>query len=451
MSAATRRTSEPEEDAAARARVEGALGRLVVLGTQSDHVAGLLAFLSSTLRRPVAVADRLALPVACAPPGALDAATLAGALAAPAAPGAPWRVLPLHGRDEPAGFLVLRAEPPPAPEEHALIEVARALIADQLRRAAMTARMLDERRGALKRRVVGDVQLTPAELRAETARARMTLADDYRPAIVSWDRGEAADELLTEADALVHRHAPDHVAVRHDARTLVVLVAEEPGATEHETRARALVEEVVELVRRHLAGARVRGLLASAGVPLADVAARVEELRRLALYLERRQAPLEGDVQSESTFAFLRLLEAVDRRRAAAFVVSELGPLLSYDRAHGAHLTDVLEIALDMSNRTDAARAAYMHRNTFRRNLEQAKTLLGTDLADPDERLAVHVALKLTSLLGIRRSGRFTVAPPPDAVRGAPPGLTRHGGWSEPEPRPRSAGDPLRARPPRGG
>jgi DNA-binding PucR family transcriptional regulator len=40
-----------------------------------------------------------------------------------------------------------------------------------------------------------------------------------------------------------------------------------------------------------------------------------------------------------------------------------------------------------------------MHRNTFRRRLTQALELVETDLENPADRLALHVALKLRRLM----------------------------------------------------
>jgi sugar diacid utilization regulator len=421
--------------------VESAVGRLVAVATRSDRVADLLPLLSSTLHRSMGVTDSQGHPVASASASELARIALARVLAqierdlAGTAPTG-WQVLPLQSRRDPVGLLVLRADPAFEPGEHVLVEVARSLIADQLRRASMTARILEERRSALKRTIIGDRHPTVQELMAAGERADMTLADRYWPAIVSWEPGEMGASLLSDVEALVHRQATEHVAVREGAHALVLLLAQDSAVTAHEAEAEAasMVERVVALVGARLPCSRVRGILAKAGVPLADVAVRVEELRRLSRYLERRHAPIERQVHSESTFAFLGLVAAIDRRCAAAFVAGEIGPLLSYDRAHGMHLTDVLELALDLPNRAEAARAAYMHRNTFRRYLRHATELVDRDLDDPDERLAVHVALKLTDLLGIPRDRPFpdaTLGRDPDPVRAAPGGLTRHGGWSE--------------------
>lgn len=90
-----------------------------------------------------------------------------------------------------------------------------------------------------------------------------------------------------------------------------------------------------------------------------------------------------------------RLLQGLDTRQIGRFVEAELGVLAAYDREHGTNLQRVLELALDHDDRNTAARAAYMHRNTFRRQLRKAEELLDTDMASPDARLGLHLALKL--------------------------------------------------------
>jgi purine catabolism regulator len=83
------------------------------------------------------------------------------------------------------------------------------------------------------------------------------------------------------------------------------------------------------------------------------------------------------------------------RRAGRSFVKQCVGPLIAHDERHGSTLAETLELALEHPRRDDAARAAYMHRNTFRRRLQQALDLVGADLDDPDQRLTLHVALKL--------------------------------------------------------
>jgi len=112
--------------------------------------------------------------------------------------------------------------------------------------------------------------------------------------------------------------------------------------------------------------------------------------------------------------ALARLLDTIDARSAARFVDVQLAALTAYDREHGTCLQRVLELALDHEDRNGAATAAFMHRNTFRRQLRQALALVDCDLACPQERLALHLALKL-------RRGEGEVGASCTASLGSPP------------------------------
>jgi hypothetical protein len=393
------------EQQGAPPRFESTVRWLVTLGVRSDRVAELLSFLSSTVGRPMALVDPDASPLATAPPaGAVDADALAAALRRARgtlgeATRTAWQVLPLGLGQEPLGFLLVLADPPLHPEAEALVDVARLLIADQLQRASLTARALEVRQNALKRRLATEAQLTPDAVKDDSEQAHMPVAAHYWPAIVSCERGDIGDTLLSSIEDLVHRHAREHVTIRHDPQTIVLLLAQDGAGTAHELEVRLLVEQVVACARAGVPGSRWRGIIAKANVPLADVALQVDVLGRLGRYLRRDHAVVDRGVQSERSFALLGLLETIDRRRAAAFVTSQIGPLLTYDRAHGSHLADVLEIGLDMPDRNEAAKAAYMHRNTLRRHLHHALELIDRDLAHPDERLAVQIALRLANVL----------------------------------------------------
>jgi DNA-binding PucR family transcriptional regulator len=89
------------------------------------------------------------------------------------------------------------------------------------------------------------------------------------------------------------------------------------------------------------------------------------------------------------------LLDRVDLDAAAVFADEQLGGLEAHDRRHGTDLLHVLELALASGHRNEAASAAYMHRNTFRRQLRLALGLLKADLDVPEERLALHLAVEL--------------------------------------------------------
>jgi len=200
-------------------------------------------------------------------------------------------------------------------------------------------------------------------------------------------------------------------ALRWDRRSLLVSVdraaqvlllsddwPERPGRG----HLREAVHSVVAGVRAVRPEAEIRAIVGdrtTSGEPLAVAAA---GLRRLARYAFRHGSE---EVVWGRRYSLACLLETLDPRQATAFVKEQLGGLPAYDREHGTNLQRVLELALDHDNRNAAARAAFMHRNTFRRQLSQALEVIDVDLACPEERLALHVALKMRALVGPLGSG----------------------------------------------
>lgn len=382
------------------------VGRLVRVAVDSDDVGDFLRHLWSTLNRPIAVVDQHGSPVACAPTTECGYTALTvGRGLTPSAPDpvpAGWCVLALKSGTELRGFFVVRGDPILNEREQGLVGVACSLLADQLCRRALNAGLIEERRNVLKRRLVADPRLTRERARAESARAQMPIADHYWPAIVCGRPAEMGAQLLTHIEGLLHRQAPEHVAIAYGKGTVIVLVAQDSAGAQNAVGVQFLVEQVIDSARAHLHASSLRGVIGPESAPLTELALRVGDLRRLSRSLDRPPAATERHVISSTSFALHRLLEGVDRKRAMEFVSGQIGPLLVYDRTHGAHLADILEIALDTHNREDAARAAYMHRNTFRRHFTHANELVQRDLAEPGQRLAVHVALKLAKTLGLR-------------------------------------------------
>jgi sugar diacid utilization regulator len=113
-------------------------------------------------------------------------------------------------------------------------------------------------------------------------------------------------------------------------------------------------------------------------------------------------------------YALDRLLARVaDAAEARDFVHTQIGPLIEWDRRHESNLLGVLEAGLDFARHDTAAARCYMHRNTFRHRFRQALELLGDNLDDPEVRLAVHVALKLRSVVSFQSQVEAAISPRP--------------------------------------
>jgi DNA-binding PucR family transcriptional regulator len=218
--------------------------------------------------------------------------------------------------------------------------------------------------------------------------ATHAIARTYRPCVLSWVRGGPSEALIDR----MRRAAADwdrrSRLVVVDAGAQALLVPEDAVEGTSGERLQAAVRSVVGAVRAVRPDAEIHAVVGDRitsrdRLPL--VAAR---LRRLA-----RKGGEEVVWARRSSLA--RLLDTLDPRQASAFVDGQLATLRTYDREHGTNLQRVLELALDHENRNTAARAAFMHRNTFRRQLARALELIDVDLSCPEERLALHVALKM--------------------------------------------------------
>jgi sugar diacid utilization regulator len=227
--------------------------------------------------------------------------------------------------------------------------------------------------------------------------ARHEITGAYWPCLLSWVRGKPTDTALQEIRNAARCQDSRSVLITVDRDTQVLLFPEDSLRGPDRKRLRDAISAVVDVVKARRPGVEIQAVIGDRvgpGVPLALVASRLRRLRRYAF-------PRWGDpviwARSDSLAC---LLEPLDPRRVAAFVQNQLAGLRVYDREHGTNLQRVLELALDHDSRNNAARAAYMHRNTFRRQLHKAVELIDVNLASPEERLALHLALKMRKLGG---------------------------------------------------
>jgi sugar diacid utilization regulator len=236
---------------------------------------------------------------------------------------------------------------------------------------------------------------------ATSTRARRRLAGPslrgtraYRPCLLWWVRGTPSDALIE----LMRRAARDW-----DRRTLLVsvdggaqalLVPEDSLGRVSRDRLDVLVRSVVQAVHAARPQAEICAVVGDRITSRERVPVVAERLHRFARFARARGG---DEVIWARRYSLASLLETVDPRQASAFVEGQLSTLRAYDREHSTNLQRVLELALDHENRNTAARAAFMHRNTFRRQLARALELIDVDLSCPEERLALHIALKLRS------------------------------------------------------
>ncbi len=385
-----------------RAPLAERIAELIRVASGSDAVADLAAAAWRDLRRPLAVFDATGMPLARHPSGRPGRDAVEAGL--PVAKGGerhgrqqePWLVLELWAARTRVGHVAVLDEPALADVDRELLDALRSLLAGQLHREALAATVVAERANAVGYRLITDPAFAATEGRSEARAAEIELAERYRPAIVFWDRGVLPETTLRGIEDLARRQAGESLIISAEGQSIVVLLADTRASGEGRA-APEVLEDMVRFARRRLPGRHVRGITSEASVPPAELPAQVRSLERLRRYPQRYDEPV--GVVGARRFALSRLFfEGLDRARAQEFVRAQIGTVIAYDKSHGADLVEILEVALDYPNRDEAARAAYMHRNTFRRHLNQAVELAGVDLHDPDERLALHVALRLRKL-----------------------------------------------------
>lgn len=193
----------------------------------------------------------------------------------------------------------------------------------------------------------------------------------------------------------LHLVRPDHV---------VVLVSQtEPWVKQHGVPALAKrIQDEVQAVLPDAGVARRVGI----GGPVAELAG------ARASYKQAQQALRVGNAISGHFDTCVAWDELGIYKLLVELPVEQLGPdaihpgvqkLLAQPPMH--FLLHTLEVYLDLAGDAQATAAAlHVHRTTLHHRLRRAQELAGVNLRSGDERLALHLALKIASLQGYRWS-----------------------------------------------
>lgn len=375
----------------------GPLTSLIRVAVHSDDPARLIAEAGLLARRPLALVGPYGEQLGHVPDGVEGRRALAVARAAArnrlvGATG--WRIVPLRRASSALGFLAIGGERADGAERRALMELLPELLGEQLHRVAL----LHAHREAFVRRLVSDPRFGAQEVRREAGDLGLRLTDAYWPAIVTW-HGTAPAVPVVEGvvrDAL--SRAPGSLAALLHRRIVLLYPCHAADADADRAEPFGWLTETVAHARTLAPSLLPQAIAAEAPVALPLVSgevARLDALRRLGPRVGRsrpvvplRAYGLEG-----------LLWDKLDAATARRFVEEQLGRLIAWDHEHQTDLLSVLEAALDFPRHDQAASRCFMHRNTFRHRLQQTGEVLGATLDDPNERLAVHVALKVHRLL----------------------------------------------------
>ncbi|MBL1097301.1 PucR family transcriptional regulator [Streptomyces coffeae] len=119
-----------------------------------------------------------------------------------------------------------------------------------------------------------------------------------------------------------------------------------------------------------------------------------------ALEVRRRSRTPHGATTFDDLGLYRLLGPGSDHREIQRFVRVWLGPLLDYDAAHHADLTQTLSQYFECGGNYDATAAALgIHRSTLRYRLRRIRDVSGSDLANVDNRLNLHVATRVWKVL----------------------------------------------------
>jgi purine catabolism regulator len=184
--------------------------------------------------------------------------------------------------------------------------------------------------------------------------------------------------------ALVHIFSETHVCV------FQALTDEDEGLG----TARELARRLREHLRAEFPSNR---LLCGLSGPAAELTDWPSVYRQAAQAME-----LAGRLHTDATVTFDNLgiyqllIQMEDEPAARRFSDKIVGPLVDYDNRHRSSLVEtIIAYFGHHGNVSQTADALYIHRNTLSYRLERIQELTGQDLEDPDERLALQLALKL--------------------------------------------------------
>lgn len=219
--------------------------------------------------------------------------------------------------------------------------------------------------------------------------------DETEAALAARGRQDRLDAALS---GLVRSRLPDALTLVRSS-SAVFLVPDEIASD---------LAAVEKLAAQILAGAAPVMKPGSASVGIGNLANSVGELARShlearqALRLTRRAGGRGRVASYRSLGAFRLLLEVQSPEALRRFVDELLGTLLRYAQSRDTPLLETLE-ALSAARwiRRAAARNLGIHINSMSYRVERIESLTGLQLDDPETRVAISIALRARTMLGM--------------------------------------------------
>ncbi|MCX4825243.1 helix-turn-helix domain-containing protein [Streptomyces sp. NBC_01142] len=242
----------------------------------------------------------------------------------------------------------------------------------------------------LRRELVDDL-ITGTDDESAYARAAAVGHDLHGPhylAVVQWV-GRAADDAFVQA---VGRAAA--------SLRMRSLSAGHPGMAVLVFQGRPRAEALYRAMARELGSSTGSiGVGGRCDVP-GEIPRSFQQALR-ALEVRRRSQSPNGTTTFDELGLYRILGPGGDYREVNQFVREWLGPLLDYDAAHHSDLAQTLSQYFECGGNYDGTAAALgIHRSTLRYRLQRIRDVSGSDLADVDSRLNLHVATRVWKVLG---------------------------------------------------
>ena len=300
--------------------------------------------------------------------------------------GTEWRATVIRSRRETLGVIgIFDPDDTRSEDDRFAVEYASAMIAVELAHHRDVAEIEIRLGRDLADDLVAGTGIVDAFARAEAL--NFDLSGSQRVVLVSWET-----PTPTGIDI--------GAAVRHELAAMRVpaLISRRPGAVLVVVADGDDLSSLYERLSSTVFSAR--GTIGVGGRCIADDLPRsfAEASRALQIRVESHQP---YGLSSHDDLGLLRILDTSnDGVELDRYVNEWLGALVEHDRDHRSQLVHTLSVYLDSGGNYDrAADALIIHRSTLRYRLGRIRELSGRDLADPDSRLNLHIAVRARAAL----------------------------------------------------
>jgi sugar diacid utilization regulator len=356
-----------------------------------DADTQILGVLSAITRRPVVLQDSfgnerafVSVDGSPAPP---NLRSCVGAAAAATRETHGWQCTTICCGEEAVGMIgVLVPDDDLSDDDRFALDHARALMAIELHHHRSVAEVEFRVGRDLADDLVAGHDGVEALARAELL--RFDLSGHLRAVVVSWERParNGPDVVAALRHELAAMRAPALLSHREGAGVLAVVA--DP------TDLSGLYEKLTSMM------VDPRGTIGVGGRCLAhDLPRSFAEANRALRIRVESSRPF--GLSRHDDLGLLRILDTSDGGvELARYLETWLGALLAHDRAHHSDLVHTLTEYLDSGGNYDrTAEALTIHRSTLRYRLGRIRDVSGRDLADPECRLNLHIAVRARAAL----------------------------------------------------